>query len=497
MAHSSSPYGSSLSLLTDLYQLTMACGYWKAGIAEREAVFDLTFRSHPFDGGFSIACGAARVVEYLNALRFDEGDRSYLKGLKGSNDERLFDDAFLGRLRDFELRCDVDGIPEGTAVFPHEPLLRVQGPLWQAQLLETALLNIVNFETLIATKAARVALAAEGEPVLEFGLRRAQGVDGGLAASRAAYIGGCAGTSNVLAGKRFGIPVKGTHAHSWVMAFDSEMESFEAYADAMPGNAVLLVDTYDTIQGIRRAIEVGKKLRKRGHQLAGIRLDSGDLAALSIDARRMLDEAGFSAAAIVGSGDLDEHAIAKLKSEGAKISVWGVGTKLSTGHDDSALGGVYKLSAIRDSAGAWQYKVKLSEQTAKMSNPGILQVRRFRVDDRAVADVVFDVPSPPKGRWVLVEPLDSSRRTTVPQNAAGEDLLVPFFRAGRPVFEPPSATEARQRTLAQIAQLDRRFTRLTNPDTYPAGLDQGLFETKQEIIARIKHGELQQTHSPR
>jgi nicotinate phosphoribosyltransferase len=194
---------------------------------------------------------------------------------------------------------------------------------------------------------------------------------------------------------------------------------------------------------------------------------------------------------------LDEHAIAKLKSEGAKISVWGVGTKLSTGHDDSALGGVYKLSAIRDSAGAWQYKVKLSEQTAKMSNPGILQVRRFRVDDRAVADVVFDVPSPPKGRWVLVEPLDSSRRTTVPQNAAGEDLLVPFFRAGRPVFEPPSATEARQRTLAQIAQLDRRFTRLTNPDTYPAGLDQGLFETKQEIIARIKHGELQQTHSPR
>lgn len=494
MARSSSPYGSSLSLLTDLYQLTMACGYWKAGIAEREAVFDLTFRSHPFAGGFSIACGAARVVDYLSALQYDESDLGYLRSLKDNNGDRLLDDDFLNHLRNLEFRCDVDGLPEGTIVFPQEPLLRVQGPLWQAQLLETALLNIVNFETLIATKAARIALAAEGEPVLEFGLRRAQGVDGGLAASRAAYIGGCAGTSNVLAGKRFGIPVKGTHAHSWVMAFNSEIESFEAYAGAMPGNSILLVDTYDTIQGIRRAIDVGKKLRQRGHRLAGIRLDSGELAPLSIDARRLLDEAGFQETAIVGSGDLDEHRIAELKSQGARINIWGVGTRLSTGHDDSALGGVYKLSAIRDSAGAWQYKVKLSEQTAKMSNPGILQVRRFRMNGRPIADVVFDIHSPPGGEWALVDPGDSSQPTKVPAQASGEDLLVPFFHAGKAVFDPPAASESRQRALTEVEQLDASFKRLNDPETYPSGLEEGLFETKQKLIARIKQDEMQQAH---
>jgi nicotinate phosphoribosyltransferase len=497
MKLSSSPYGSSLSLLTDLYQLTMACGYWNAGIAEREAVFDLTFRSHPFEGGFSVACGAARAIEYLKALRFDESDCAYLEGLRGNDGERLFDAGFLNRLRNFELRCDVDGIPEGTVVFPQEPLVRVQGPLWQAQLLETALLNILNFETLIATKAARIALAAQGEPVLEFGLRRAQGVDGGLAASRAAYIGGCAGTSNVLAGKRFGIPVKGTHAHSWVMAFASELESFEAYAAAMPGNTILLVDTYDTIEGIQRAIEVGRKLRARGHELAGIRLDSGDLVKLSIDARGLLDAAGFPNAAIVGSGDLDEYAIADLKRRGAKVGVWGVGTRLSTGHEDASLGGVYKLSAIRGADGAWQYKVKLSEQVVKMSNPGILQVRRFEQDGRPIADVVFDVPTTPQGEWVLVDPADSSRRVAVPGDAQAEDLLVPLFRAGKAVFDPPSAAQARQRALDQVGRLDHPFKRLTGPEVYPVGLEQGLFQIKQEIIAGIKLGELQKTHGPR
>ena len=482
-----------MSLLTDLYQLTMACGYWRAGIAEREAVFDLTFRTHPFAGGFSVACGAARAIAYLKALRFDESDRAYLTELKGNDEQRLFDDDFLERLRGFEFGCDVDGIPEGTVVFPQEPLVRVKGPLWQAQLLETALLNILNFETLIATKAARVALAAQGEPVLEFGLRRAHGVDGGLTASRAAYIGGCAGTSNVLAGKLFGIPVKGTHAHSWVMAFASELESFEAYASAMPGNSILLVDTYDTIEGIRRAIEVGKKLRARGYRFAGIRLDSGDLSKLSIDARRLLDKAGFPKAVIVGSGDLDEYAIAELKQRGAKIGVWGVGTKLSTGHDDSALGGVYKLSAIRDAAGAWQYKVKLSEQMVKMSNPGILQVKRFWREGRPIADVVFDEPTPPKGEWVLVDAAKPSRRVAVPADAEAENLLVPLFRAGRAVFEPPSAEEARQRALDQVGRLDERFKRLRNPEIYPVGLEQGLFQIRQEIIASIKQGELQKT----
>ncbi len=491
MKHSLPPYAGSLSLLTDLYQLTMACGYSKAGIAEREAVFDLIFRSHPFGGGFSVACGVARAVEYLQALRYDESDCAYLESLKGNDGQRLFDDEFLARLRGFEFACDVDGIPEGTVVFPQEPLVRVQGPLWQAQLLETALLNILNFETLIATKAARVALAAQGQAVLEFGLRRAQGADGGLAASRAAYIGGCAATSNVLAGKLFDIPVKGTHAHSWVMAFASELESFEAYAAAMPGNSILLVDTYDTIEGVRRAIDVGRKLRTRGYEFAGIRLDSGDLVRLSIDARRMLDEGGFPKASIVGSGDLDEHAIARLKRDGAKIDVWGVGTRLSTGHEDSALTGVYKLSAIRDAQGAWQYKVKLSEQAVKMSNPGILQVRRFSRQGRPIADVVFDVPTPPKKDWVLVDPSDPSRSIAVPGDAKAEDLLVPLFRNGKAVYEPASAGQARQRALEQVATLAEPFKRLNDPEVYPVGLEHSLYQIKQEIVSAIKQGEFQ------
>jgi nicotinate phosphoribosyltransferase len=431
----------------------------------------------------------ARVIDFLKALRFDDSDLAYLGSLKGNNKEPLFDDGFLNRLRDFEFRCDVDGIPEGTAVFPQEPLLRVSGPLWQAQLLETAMLNIINFETLIATKAARVALAAQGDPVLEFGLRRAQGVDGGLAASRAAYVGGCASTSNVLAGKLFGIPVRGTHAHSWVMAFDSETESFEAYAAAMPNNSILLVDTYDTIEGVKRAIEVGKTLRERGYRLSGIRLDSGDLLLLSVAARCLLDEAGFSDAVIVGSGDLDEYAIADLKGRGAKIGVWGVGTRLATGYDDGALGGVYKLSAIRDSAGVWQYKVKLSEQAVKMSNPGILQVRRFRREGMPIADVVFDEPTPPSGKWVLVDPGDLASRVSVPEDAQGEDLLVPLFRGGRLVYDPPAIEKARQRSLDQVRQLDKRFTRLSEPEVYPAGLEQGLLQLKEEIVARLKQKE--------
>src|SRR5262245_48739809 len=277
-------------LLTDLYQLTMACAYWKEGIHEREAAFHMSFRTPPFHGGFTIACGLAEVVAYLQALRFDDSDLAYLATLSGADGKRLFDPDFLEYLRALRFVCDVDALPEGTVVFPHEPLLRVQGPILQAQLIETALLNCINFQTLIATKAARICLAARGEPVVEFGFRRAQGVDGGMTATRAAYVGGCAGTSNVLAGKIYGIPVRGTHAHSWVLAFNNELEAFQAYAQAMPANSTFLVDTYDTLQGVRHAVEVGKELRRHGHELAGIRLDSGDLAFLSIQARRILDE---------------------------------------------------------------------------------------------------------------------------------------------------------------------------------------------------------------
>ena len=292
-------YRPSLTLLTDLYELTMAYGYWKSGTADHEAVFHHVFRHNPFGGGFTVACGLAYAVDYLERLTFAPEDLAYLAEVRGADHEPLFPPDFLDHLRDFRFRCDVDAVPEGTVVFPHEPLVRVRGPLLAAQLVESALLNFVNFQTLVATKAARVCLAASGEPVLEFGLRRAQGIDGALAASRAAYIGGCAATSNVLASRLFGIPVRGTQAHSFVMAFDDERAAFEAYAAAMPGNSVFLVDTYEAKGGVRNAIAAARALRARGGTLLGIRLDSGDLAYLSIEARRALDEAGFSEAAIL------------------------------------------------------------------------------------------------------------------------------------------------------------------------------------------------------
>ncbi len=303
-----------------------------------------------------------------------------------------------------QLKIDIDAMPEGTVAFPHEPLLRVRGPIIECQILETALLNILNFQTLIATKASRVVHAAQGDQVLEFGLRRAQGIDGALAASRAAYIGGCHATSNVLAGKLFGIPVRGTHAHSWVMSFENELEAFAAYAQAMPNNCVFLVDTYDTLEGVRNAIRIGNVLRDSGHRMVGIRLDSGDLAQLSVDARKLLDEAGFTDASIVASNDLDEKLIESLKHQGAKISIWGVGTKLVTAYDQPALGGVYKLGAIQDSDGRWVPKIKLSEQLIKTSTPGILQVRRYFHQGCMAADRIWnelEEPTPEAGSSTL------------------------------------------------------------------------------------------------
>src|SRR5437867_6843855 len=303
-------YGQSLALLTDLYQLSMAAAAWKSGMEDREAVFHLLFRRAPFESGFTIAAGLATALEYIRELRFTDDDLRYLRELRADSGEPMFEPAFLDHLRTLEPRVDVDAVPEGTPVFPQEPLLRICGPIVPCMLLETPLLDIINFQSLIATKAARVCLAAQGEPVIEFGLRRAQGVDGAVTASRAAYLGGCAATSNVLAGKIFGIPVKGTHAHSWVMSFANELEAFHAYAAAMPNNCVFLVDTYDTLEGVRNAVVVGQRLREQGHELGGVRLDSGDLAYFSIEARKILDAAGFKDAAIVGSNDLNEHLIA-------------------------------------------------------------------------------------------------------------------------------------------------------------------------------------------
>jgi nicotinate phosphoribosyltransferase len=489
VAHAPEP---SPALLTDLYQLTMAQAAWKEGRWDTEGVFHLTFRKAPFKGGYTIAAGLGPVLDLLEAWRFSPEDLAWLATLENpSGQGRIFDAGFLAALGAEPLSIDVDAVPEGTVVFPHEPLLRVTGKVALCMLLETPLLNLINFQTLIATKAARICAAARGEPVLEFGLRRAQGPDGALAASRAAYVGGAAATSNVLAGRRYGIPVRGTHAHSWVMLYDDEPAAFAAYARALPGNVTFLVDTYDTLEGVRHAIEAGRALRKTGHDLLGIRLDSGDLAWLSIEARKLLDAAGFQKTAILASNDLDEHLIASLKEQGAQISVWGVGTRLVTGDSEPALGGVYKLAAVREPGQPWQPRIKLSEQAVKVSTPGLLNVRRFSrpaaQGGLLIADAIYDecdgqrgAPAPGEAR--IVDPLDPLRHKRIPQDAQFEDLLVPAVRKGAVVYQRPALAESRARTQAQLARLDFTHKRLLNPHTYPVGLEAGLFAARAELI---------------
>jgi nicotinate phosphoribosyltransferase len=480
-------YGGSLALLTDLYQLTMAYGYWKAGTADREAVFHLTFRRAPFGGGYAIAAGIAPALAYLRGLAFSSDDLAYLATLRDGEGSPLFAGGFLDYLERLQFACTVDAAPEGSLVFPHEPIVRVRGPIAHAQLVETALLTMVNFETLIATKASRVVQAARGAPVIEFGLRRAQGIDGGIAASRAAYLGGCAGTSNVLAGKRFGIPVTGTHAHSWVMFHGDELAAFRAYAEALPGNCTLLVDTYDSLDGVRHAITVGRELRSRGHELAGIRLDSGDLAHLSIEARRMLDEAGFSDARIVASNDLDEVVIGSLFEQGARIDTFGVGTRLVTAYDQPALGGVYKLGAARDDHGAWRAVIKLSEQPIKITNPGTLAVRRLRRGGELVADIIYDSDAG-LAAALLHDIEDPFRAAWAPEFDEASDLLVTYLRHGQPVREPDSLSVARDRAARELAQLSPRARRFLNPQPYPVGLDPHVHTRKQELVAAARAG---------
>lgn len=487
-------YDTSLSLLTDLYQVTMAYGYWKSGItrpelAEQEAVFNLYFRRNPFGGGFTVACGLTNVIGYIKNFGFSKKDLRYLQTLTGNDGKPLFEAAFLTYLANLKLTCAIDAIPEGTAVFPNEPLVRVRGPMLQCQLLETPLLNLVNFETLVATKAARLRLVAETDTLLEFGLRRAQGVDGGMTASRAAYIGGCDATSNVLAGKLYDIPVRGTHAHSWVMSFDSELDAFETYANLMPNNVTLLVDTYDTLQGVRNAIEAGRQLTQRGHTLAGIRLDSGDLAYLSIEARKLLDEAGFTDTKIVASNDLDETIINSLKQQGARIDIWGVGTKLVTAFDQPALGGVYKLAALRNSDTGWVYKIKLSEQAIKTSTPGIQQVRRFHDERGFLADMIYDEELNGQNHPVtMIDPMDFTKRRRFAVGQAFDDLLVPVFRDGACVYDNPSIHAIRDRVQTQLASLHPSVKRFVNPHSYPVGLEKSLHELKTKLILERREG---------
>jgi nicotinate phosphoribosyltransferase len=477
---------NSLALLTDLYQLSMAYGYWKAGYADREAVFHLTFRKPPFRGGYAIAGGLGPAIDWLRALRFAPDDLAYLATIPDRTGAPLFPSDFLDYLAKFEFRCTVDAIPEGSVVFAHEPLVRVIGPILQAQLIETALLTIINFQTLVATKASRVVAAARGAPVLELGLRRAQGLDGGLAASRAAYLGGVAATSNVLAGKRFGIPVRGTHAHSWVMFHGDELAAFRAFADAMPGNCTLLVDTYDTLAGVRHAIEVGHELRARGGALAAIRVDSGDLAHLSIEARALLDAAGLHDVRIIASNDLDEHLMHSLHDQGARIDSWGVGTQLVTAFDQPALGGVYKLGAVRDAPGGpWRHVIKLSEQPIKISNPGVLAVRRLRRGSELVGDVIYDREAGCSG--AVLHPLENPAEAPhAPVHDRFDDLLVTYLDRGQLARAPDDLASARARAASELASLSARTKRFHNPQPYPVGLDRSLFETKQRMIASAR-----------
>ena len=488
-------FDGSTALLTDLYQLTMAYGYWKSGRAAQQANFQLFFRKQPFDGGFSVVCGIEPALEWIENFGFDASDLEYLGTLKGADDNALFEPKFLDYLGDLKLSVDVDSMREGTVCFSQEPLMRVQGGVLECQLLETALLNLVNFQTLIATKSARICLAARGDGVLEFGARRAQGMDGALSASRAAFVGGCAATSNVLAGKCFGIPVRGTHAHSWVMLFDSELEAFGTYADALPNNVVFLVDTYDTLEGTRHAVEVGKTLRAHGHDLLGIRLDSGDLAYLSIEARKILDAGGFPDAKIYASNDLDEQTIASLKEQGACIGVWGVGTRLVTGNDQPALGGVYKLTATREAADEpWTPRIKLSEQTIKISNPGVLGVRRYYQAENGVrqnvADVIYEDGVAPANGAIIVDPLDAVRRRRVSGKLAHEELLMPAVRGGQRLQPNAPLLEARARAAGELAAFDAGVKRFVNPHRYPAGLEVRLHEKKMAMVERAAQARL-------
>lgn len=473
------------ALLTDLYQLTMAQGYWKTGLSEDQACFHMYFRDNPFSGGYSIACGMAQLAELVDGFRFSGEDCEYLAGLKAPGGGALFEPEFLEWLGDLRLSVDIDAVHEGTMVFPNEPLVRVTGTIMQCQLLETALLNCVNFETLIATKAARVCLAAES-PVAEFGLRRAQGYAGGVWASRAAVVGGCASTSNVLAGKLFGLPVSGTHAHSWVMAFESELEAFRAYARAFPNNCILLIDTYDVRQGLENAITVGLEMKQRGERLIGVRIDSGDLSWLAKMCRERLDEAGLSDCGVVLSNDLDEYTISSIRNEGAQVMSWGVGTKLATAYDQPTLGGVYKLSATRAGKDApWVDRIKIAENSSKLTFPGVLGIRRYYHEDGFIAgDMVYDVNAPINGEERIVDPMDQLRQKVL-SGKRFEELLHPLARNGKSVLEPcyRDALAAAERVRQGLENVHETQKRMLNPHSYPVGLECGLAHRRLDLVA--------------
>lgn len=475
----------SLALLTDFYQINMMYTYYKNGKIDQETVFDLYYRKNPGQSGFAVAAGLEQAVEYVCNLKFGDEELDYLKSLD------IYDDDFLNYLKTLRFTGDIYAIPEGTVVFPHEPLIRIKAPIGQAQLIETALLNIVNHQTLIATKATRIMEAAGDRLVMEFGLRRAQGPDAGVYGSRAAFIGGVQATSNVLAGKKFGIPVKGTHSHAYVQSYPSEYEAFLDFARTFPNNCILLVDTYDTLKsGVPNAISVFRKMKEElGEKFVnfGIRLDSGDLAYFSKEARKMLDEAGFKEAIIVASSDLDEYLIRDLNNQGAQIDAWGVGTNLITSKDCPALGGVYKLVA-EEEAGKLIPKIKVSENPEKITNPGYKKVVRFydKKTRQAIVDLIMlEEEKIPDRPFIAFDPVNTWKRKLV-ANFESRELLVPVVLKGEVVYSFPSLTDIQRYAREERERFAPEVRRLINPHVYHVDLSDKLWKLKQHLLQQAK-----------
>ncbi len=473
----------NLTLLTDLYELTMMQGYFLSDNYDKKVVFDIFYRENPSGNGYAIACGLDTFLDYFDNLKFSEEDLEYLRSLT------IFKESFLEYLRNFRFTGEIVGVREGTVVFPNEPLYRITAPIMEAQILETAFLNIINHQTLIATKASRVVNAANGDSVLEFGLRRAQGASAGILGARAAVIGGCVATSNVLAGKQYDVPVSGTHAHSWVMSFDDEYTAFMTYADIYKDKCILLVDTYNTLKsGVVNAIKVFAKLKEENRlpKIYGIRLDSGDLAYISIQARKMLDEAGFVEASISASSDLDEYLISSLKSQGAKIDVWGVGTNLITSKDCPALGGVYKISAEINGEEVVP-KIKLSENSIKITNPGIKKI--FRIYDSNNKKIKADLIALENETineaedLTIFDPLAIWKRMTL---KSGEyyvkELFVDIVKDGEIVYKREKTMDIQKYTKEELDTLWSQHKRIINPHVVPVDLSKELYDLKQKLI---------------
>lgn len=474
----------NLTLLTDLYELTMMQGYFRNKAQNETVIFDAFYRNNPGDGGYAIACGLEQVIQYVQELHFSQEDIAYLRSL------HIFEEDFLAYLADFHFSGDIYAIPEGTVIFPREPLVKVVAPIMEAQLMETAILNIINHQSLIATKAARVCHAARGDGIMEFGLRRAQGPDAGTYGARAAVIGGCIGTSNVLCGQLFDVPVKGTHAHSWIMSFPDEYSAFKAYADMYPNACILLVDTYDTLKsGVPNAIKVFTEMREAGIPLTfyGIRLDSGDLAYLSKKARKMLDDAGFPDAVISASNDLDEFLIDSLKEQGAAITSWGVGTNLITSKDCPSFGGVYKLAAIQAPDGSFIPKIKLSENSEKITNPG--NKKMYRIYEKESGKIKADLICLEEETYeenrdlMLFDPLEPWKKTLLKAGTYTlRELMVPVFVKGNCVYTSPKTMEIRDYCLKEQDTLWEETRRLVNPHKVYVDLSDKLYQTKINLL---------------